>query len=436
MALQGTLETFALPDVLRLLASTKKTGVLRVETDRGAGELLVVDGELTGGSASRAPRADRPADVLFEMLRTTDGSFVFDADASPSGGGAPQDVESALADAEAQLAEWREIEAVVPSPHRLVTLRSERDAAITLDPPQWRAVAALAGGCTVDELGGRLDLPELATARTIRDLVELGAVDLGDHDVAAVDAAPAPQAASAPVPEPAPAPEPAFEPLRLADEPVAEAPAELADRVDGPNRYDAEDTFSADPYTSEETSSEDSFSSGGVSGLPPLPGVEEHRNGTSFGGDGSGFAPAAPSSFGDQEPPLAPVAPLFGGSHGAEAPSSEPAAWSNDQSFGTSPASSFFDDDDEDDPLADDPFGPDPFRIPKLPTVETATDPEAAEMARQLANLSPRAAQAVAAAAAATSAEERDQALAQVPQEGDEPVNRGLLLKFLSSVDE
>jgi hypothetical protein len=59
---------------------------------------------------------------------------------------------------------------------------------------------------------------------------------------------------------------------------------------------------------------------------------------------------------------------------------------------------------------------------------------EADEVARQLASLSPKAARAVAAAAKAETAEERDAALAEVTGEDDEPINRGLLLKFLSSV--
>jgi hypothetical protein len=58
---------------------------------------------------------------------------------------------------------------------------------------------------------------------------------------------------------------------------------------------------------------------------------------------------------------------------------------------------------------------------------------EADEVARQLAALSPQAARAVAAAAQASTDEEREAALAEVNDE-DEPINRGLLLKFLSSV--
>ena len=63
-----------------------------------------------------------------------------------------------------------------------------------------------------------------------------------------------------------------------------------------------------------------------------------------------------------------------------------------------------------------------------------ADDLNPAEMARQLANLSPKAAKAVAAAAKASTEAERDAALAAVEAE-DGSVNRGLLLKFLGSVD-
>jgi hypothetical protein len=59
---------------------------------------------------------------------------------------------------------------------------------------------------------------------------------------------------------------------------------------------------------------------------------------------------------------------------------------------------------------------------------------EADEVARQLASLSPKAARAVAAAARAETDEEREAALAEVTGDDDEPINRGLLLKFLSSV--
>jgi hypothetical protein len=59
--------------------------------------------------------------------------------------------------------------------------------------------------------------------------------------------------------------------------------------------------------------------------------------------------------------------------------------------------------------------------------------PDADDVAHQLASLSPKAAQAVAAAAKGATHEERDAALDEADDD-DEPLSRGLLLKFLSSV--
>ena len=397
MALQGTLETFALSDVLRLLASTKKSGALRIDTARGHGELLVRDGELVSGVADSAPRATSPPEVLFEMLRSVDGSFVFDADAAVAEGDA-QDVESVLAAAEAQLAEWSEIEAVVPSPRRQVSLRRQRDDDISFTAAEWSVVATIGGGCTVSALAERLDASEIVATRAVRDLVIKDAVELSDTDVD--DAAPleAPAAAVPSFETPAPS------------VPSFETPAPSVPSFENGTEAPVMPMFGSDS---------DSFLSDDPAPLP----IREPRS------ENPGFAPAA-------DEPMAPVAPLFRDEAPAEAPPTAAPAWTPSD-FGDD-SSSFFDDDDED-PLAGDPFGPDPFRIPKLPTGDDggADDTEAAEMARQLQNLSPRAAQAVAAAARATTDEERDQALAQAEAaDGDDGVNRGLLLKFLSTVDE
>jgi hypothetical protein len=81
---------------------------------------------------------------------------------------------------------------------------------------------------------------------------------------------------------------------------------------------------------------------------------------------------------------------------------------------------------------------PEPLAEPAPTAASSAAydaDPgDAAEIARQLANLSPKAAKAVAAAAKATTEEERERALAEVDDEED-PINRELLIKFLGSVN-
>ena len=90
MALSGTLDTFALPDVLRLLASTAKTGRLRITGDRGSGSVWVTDGEVVATElASAVTQEPTNEEVVFGLLRFSAGSFTFEADAASPNAGSP-----------------------------------------------------------------------------------------------------------------------------------------------------------------------------------------------------------------------------------------------------------------------------------------------------------------------------------------------------------
>lgn len=183
MALQGTLDSFSLPDVMRLLATTGKTGRLHVDGDRGQGDVWLQDGTVVAATADRA-LDDAPIDeAVFEILRFNTGSFAFAADEQSPDGKEPSDVEGVLARAGALLDEWRELEAVVPSlDHRVKLSRTLTVDKVTLDASRWQAVAAIAGGRSVGELGDTLGLGELGVTRRVSDLVELGVIVLEGPD--------------------------------------------------------------------------------------------------------------------------------------------------------------------------------------------------------------------------------------------------------------
>jgi hypothetical protein len=338
VALQGTLDTFALPDVLRLLASTKKSGRLRVSGGRGTGSVWVDDGGVVGAEASGAHNAPTAVEVLFELLRYKDGSFTFEAGSPAPDPTRPTDVDPLLIQAEGLLAEWQDIEAVVPSLDSWVSLSPELPRAdVVIDADRWRIVVAVGSGTSVSRLADTLSLSEVPVCRAVKDLVELGLGAVGAPMVGA--------GAIAGLPTPARAELDALASSLGADHEVVGD--EMGD------------------------------------GLPPL-------NGFARATDLS--APLVVDEPGAPEPVDAAVEAVL--PH-LSAPAVSP-----------SPRFDFTDEDEVDDD----------------------------EVARQLANLSPQAARAVAAAAQAATEEERDAALAQVKGEDDEPINRGLLLKFLSSV--
>jgi hypothetical protein len=429
VALQGTLETFALPDVLRLLATTKKTGCYRLEGDRGAGRLFVRDGQVVAGDIASSPAVTDPREVAFELLRFEDGEFRFQSDAMPSHETSPQDVESVLDAADRMLIEWRDIETIVPSLGTWVSLRPELPGdEVTVRADKWVTIVAIGSGCTVGQLGGVLGLGELPVSRLVRDLIDLGVVEL--HE-------------------------------------AAEVPA-----TDG---YGTSEPAYQQPYTPEypaETYEEPGYGTGG--------GYEQPYEEPAYEEPSYEQQPAAYEQPSYEQQPPAYEEPSYAGSQGYadqyEDPRYATAAYDTEaanslesshmdygygeqgsegnviefspygESNGSYDNGSYetYDSgalvmDESQSPYVDDRYATNPpppaarTTVYEQPAYET--DPtDAAEIARQLANLSPRAAKAVAAAAKATTMAEREAALAQV-DESEDSINRDLLLKFLGSVN-
>jgi hypothetical protein len=310
VALQGTIDTFALADVLRLLASTSKTGRLTLEGDRGSGAVAVADGRVHGVDVPQGSGPSVPAEEsLFELLRFREGDFVFDADDGvDTAEGEGHDLEPLLARANELLEEWERIEAVVPSPRAWLTLSAAIPGEeVAIDADRWRVVALIGSGASASGLADALGTSELVTGRLVSSLVELGVVQVGDE---AIDAA--------------------------TDDP--------------PQSFATESTTGEEPDAT-----------------------------------------------------VVPFASNGGGTHEGEA--EPPAKW--------------FD-------------APRPAEGPDLTAGngEDDEDGSAAEFARHLANLSPKAAKAVAKAARAGSAEERDRVLAEV-EASEAGIDHDLLLRFI-----
>jgi len=356
VSLQGSLDTFALPDVLVLLASTKKTGELHVVGHRFSdgghapqleGRLWFEAGRMVGADGTRGTE---PADVVFELLRLADGTFSFGS-VTPPTGGTPVDVEPVLEEAQSRLAEWREIERVVPSMAAWLSLADEPPGAhISIRGDQWRLVATVGSGCSVDNAVVRLGLGELPGCRAVKEMVEAGLVLL------ALDAAVEAEAGDSTE-------------LNLVDEVVAAEP-------------DTTETDTVEPTYQWSTAAEDDDS---LSWTPSRPGYEAVPYETpSYEGLGS-FADLVADAAAAPEPELVEAVPAP-----VEAPVAVP-DWRSE--------------------LGD---VPDLDALVSLPprTRRSSGDAEVAP------TVTPEA------------AVESD----IDAEDGDEPLNRGLLLKFLSSV--
>jgi hypothetical protein len=172
VSLRGSLETFALTEVLTMVASTGKSGELQVEGETLTGRVWLDDGQIV---AARAGEATDPADAVFRLLCLPSGDFAFEADAVAPEAGVPLAVADVLEAANQRLEEWRQIEAVIPSPDALIRLqRTLGGGDVHLSGAQWEVVVALGDGRSLAELMELLDQDELATGRVVKGLVEGG----------------------------------------------------------------------------------------------------------------------------------------------------------------------------------------------------------------------------------------------------------------------
>jgi hypothetical protein len=177
VSLHGSLDTFALADVLALLSTTGKKGELRVDGPGRGGSLWVDGGKIVGGAAGTATE---PVDVLFELLRLHEGEFEFRAGADAPDAHTPVAVDDLLGEAQSRLGEWRAIEAVIPSLEATVELSADvAGDEVRFEVSQWRTVVAVARAATVHGVMERLGSGEFDTCRNLKGLVEMGVVAVG-----------------------------------------------------------------------------------------------------------------------------------------------------------------------------------------------------------------------------------------------------------------
>lgn len=178
--LQGSLDNFALDEVLGLLESTSKTGRLEVTGNRGKGTLRLHQGELVDAVASITTNGVEPEAVVFELLRFEEGTFSFDTTDHEDGSFA-QHVSSVLSGAEARLADWRTIEAVVPSLRHMVTpIPSLPEDEVAISRQEWATLIAIAAGCPASHVCEELGLGEVEGSRQIMGLAQRGLVAIGE----------------------------------------------------------------------------------------------------------------------------------------------------------------------------------------------------------------------------------------------------------------
>jgi len=193
--LQGTLETLALPELLGLLSHSRKTGALWLDAANSSAVLYIVDGRCCAAESSEAgePVRDHDAllarviDVCFSVERADDGKFRFGPEESSWSCEDTVDLDVAMDELSRLVAEWRDIQAVIPSLDCRIRLSDDLGVdELTLDRERWQLVVAIDGRRSVRDLVRKTNRAVLDVCHTILTLVDAGAVNVGAPPAAPV----------------------------------------------------------------------------------------------------------------------------------------------------------------------------------------------------------------------------------------------------------
>jgi Domain of unknown function (DUF4388) len=186
--LQGTLETLALPELLGLLAQSRKTGALWLDAANSSAVIYIVEGRCCAAESSEEgdPLTDgaallaRVIDVCFAVERADDGSFRFGPEEPSWSCPDTVDLEGAIDELGRLVDEWREIQAVIPSLDCRIRLADELGVEeLTVDRERWQLIVSLDGRRSVRDLVRKTNRPVLELCHAILELVDAGAVNVG-----------------------------------------------------------------------------------------------------------------------------------------------------------------------------------------------------------------------------------------------------------------
>jgi DNA-binding Lrp family transcriptional regulator len=225
--LNGSLDTVALPDVLRLIASSGKSGLLRIEEASPSGRIFIVDGliafattrnendpiddllhmeyraDYVGSSEDRRvvdlndllesnPEAfnrfleQMVVEVMSRLLRVDDGRFRFDVDIR-SHREIPHafEVEDMISQASARSAAWARVFEVVPSasaPFRMAPRLHDAEQ-VALGRRDWALLAATGASTSIDEIAQKLKIFEFAAAKKVAELTQRGLIEFINTEI-------------------------------------------------------------------------------------------------------------------------------------------------------------------------------------------------------------------------------------------------------------
>jgi uncharacterized protein DUF4388/FHA domain-containing protein len=174
-SMSGSIEEIPLPDLIQLLSTSRKSGVLFVRTDHAAGRLFLRKGQIYFANLeNNAGVSSRKA--IIRMLSWAQGSFELEPpDESPVAEELEESTEALLMEGMRQLDEYRvQLEKLPPLTATLSVPRPLGPKLRDLGPEELDVFQAVLESATIEALFDKSQLTDLALAEKLRALIDKG----------------------------------------------------------------------------------------------------------------------------------------------------------------------------------------------------------------------------------------------------------------------
>ena len=176
--MQGTLDDFALPDIIQLISLSKKTGAVHIQggEESGSGRIYFNMGKVVSAQLDELPTLE----AFFSFFTFSSGTFQFvDNEAPPPGELITRSNELLIMEGIGRAEEWTRLRARIPSRDSSLELVADPAAQsrdINLKPEEWRVLTLVGspGRDTLRTIRQRTGFTELQTARILYPLIGVG----------------------------------------------------------------------------------------------------------------------------------------------------------------------------------------------------------------------------------------------------------------------
>ncbi len=176
-SMAGSIEEIPLPDLLQLLGTSKKNGVLVIRTEDEVGRVFLRKGDIYFASINDMEEIP-PMKSIFRMLSWQQGSFDLDQpDTREFPNAIDLTVQSALMEGLRQMDELNLIKDQLPNLRARIRMETPLTAPLrTLSPEELDVVQLIINGGSFEQILNRSLASDLDTARVVLKLIESGYV--------------------------------------------------------------------------------------------------------------------------------------------------------------------------------------------------------------------------------------------------------------------